>query len=304
VDASEKNKTLESVSVILTKLHGLGAKKGTRIVALGGGIVQDLATIASSLYMRGLEWIYVPTTKMAQLDSCIGGKSSINLGGIKNIVGNIYPPAEVLIDESFERTLTREAIASGYLEAIKISYASGASGFVTHLELTSEYNDISGLTFLPLCELVLNQKRRFVEEDEFDLGVRQLLNFGHTFAHAIESATLYKIQHGLAVGIGMIMAMRHPDAIIMENEIRLKKTILNLLQFSGKEAWAKLLEIDEGAFIGSFRSDKKHSADSYNLILPALGGLEKKSFSRNREVENVLVEILRSTNKELADELW
>ena len=160
VDASEKNKTLESVGAILTKLHSLGAKKSTQIVALGGGIVQDLATLASSLYMRGVKWIYVPTTKMAQLDSCIGGKSSINLGGIKNIVGNIYPPAEVLIDESFEKTLTREAIASGYLEAIKISYASGASGFGAHLEMTNEYNDVSKLSYLPICELVLSQKKR------------------------------------------------------------------------------------------------------------------------------------------------
>jgi len=304
VEASERKKTLESVNEILTKLHGLGVQKGTHIVALGGGIIQDLATLASSLYMRGLKWTYVPTTKMAQLDSCIGGKSSINLGGVKNIVGNIYPPSEVLIDESFEKTLTPEAISSGYLEAIKISYASGASGFGEHLEMTKEYNNVSKLPYLPLCELVLSQKKRFVEEDEFDSGIRQLLNFGHTFAHAIESATHYRIQHGLAVGVGMMMAMNHPDSVIMENEILLKKAILNLLQFAGREAYADLSKVEEKTFIGSFRNDKKHSLATYNLILPVLGGLEKKAYNRNSEVEKVLVEILHSTSKELVDELW
>ncbi|CAN2230681.1 AroB 3-dehydroquinate synthetase [Candidatus Planktophila dulcis] len=303
VEANEKNKTLESVVVILAKLHSLGATKGTRIIALGGGIVQDLATLVASLYMRGLKWTYVPTTKMAQFDSCIGGKSSINLGGVKNIVGNIYPPSEIYIDESFEETLNHEAIASGYLEAIKISYAFGSKGFNAHLELAKSYSDCSKIPSLSLCELVLNQKKRFVEDDEFDSGVRQLLNFGHTFAHAIESATDYRIQHGLAVGMGMIMAMNHPDAVIMENEIRLKKAILNLLKFAGKEAYADIQMVEEDAFIRAFRADKKHSIDSFYLILPVLGGLEKKSFDRSTQVEKVLLNILEATKRELANEL-
>jgi 3-dehydroquinate synthase len=303
VDAIEKNKTLESATTILGKLHNYGAKKDTRIVAIGGGIVQDLATLVSSLYMRGLKWTYVPTTKMAQLDSCIGGKSSINLGGVKNIIGNIFPPSEVFIDGSFDKTLTPGAISSGYLEAIKISYASGANGFNSHLEMANGYKDVSSISFLPLSELVLNQKKRFVENDEFDSGVRQLLNFGHTFAHAIESATNYEIQHGLAVGIGMIMAMKHPDAVIRGPENLLKHAILNLLKFAGEGKIYELQVVDEDLFIEAFRGDKKHSIDSYHLILPKLRGLEKRSFNRSAEFESTIKDILRATNKELVNEL-
>jgi 3-dehydroquinate synthase len=302
--ASEDNKTLESASQIISKMHELGANKETQVFAIGGGIIQDVATLVSSLYMRGLKWIFIPTTKMAQLDSCLGGKSSINLVGIKNIIGNIYPPSRIYIDGEFEKTLNAEAIAAGYLEAIKISYASGREEFKKHLDITNQYSDMSEIPFIPLSKLVLNQKKRFIEQDEFDKGIRQLLNFGHTFAHALESATNYRIQHGVAVGIGMIMAMKHPAAVITEDEEFLREAIMKLLGFAGANSLINLMQIESRMFIKAFQSDKKHRHDSYCLILPGVEGLEKKYFPRSIKFEDLIVTILESTRVEFTNELW
>ncbi len=300
--ASEDNKTLESASLILAKLHELGANKRTLIVAIGGGVIQDVATLVSSLYMRGLKWVYIPTTKMAQLDSCIGGKSSINLVGVKNIVGNIYPPSEIYIDKDFEKTLDNEAISAGYLEALKISYASGREEFQNHLMVANHYYNIPEIPFTTLCKLVLNQKRRFVEEDEFDKGIRQLLNFGHTFGHALESATNYRIKHGVAIGVGMIMALKHPAAMIGKDEDFLQQAIKRLLSFAGVKSFSEIIEIDKKVFIRAFQKDKKHTHEDYCLILPGMEGLERRYFPRGVESEDLILTILESTRMEFVNE--
>ena len=123
IESTENNKSLTKVAEICKNFKEKGLTKNSYIVGIGGGIIQDLCTFSASIFLRGLSWRYVPTTLLGMADSCIGGKSSINAAGVKNLVGNIYPPSEIFICEDFVSTLSRVEISSGLLEALKISYA-------------------------------------------------------------------------------------------------------------------------------------------------------------------------------------
>jgi 3-dehydroquinate synthase len=137
VVAIEENKNLRTVEELLIQLQKLGMKRGDKIVAIGGGIIQDLATISASLFMRGVDWIYYPTTLLGMSDSCIGGKSSINAGVIKNLVGNIYPPQEIVIDTDFIQTLGAVDVNAGLTEAVKICFCKGPNEFNEYLKLAT-----------------------------------------------------------------------------------------------------------------------------------------------------------------------
>jgi 3-dehydroquinate synthase len=303
VESLEENKSLETCIDVLERLNTLGANKSTTLVALGGGIIQDIATLVSSLYMRGIRWIYFPTTKMSQLDSCIGGKSSINLRGKKNLVGNIYPPTSIHHDFTFDLTLSKPALASGYLEAIKISFAHSEDGFLQHLKLTQNYEHILEIQSFELTELVISQKKLFIEQDEFDLGIRQLLNFGHTFGHALESASSYSIQHGLAIGLGMIMAINHPLSQESDRTRRLEIAIWNILRFAGSESVSSILSIKEDDFISAFLSDKKHKDGNFSIIVPSADLLSKETHPWNIARSQEIIDLLNHVRADLLNEV-
>lgn len=303
IDAIEPNKSLETCVQVLIKLQELGANKNTQLVAIGGGIVQDVVTLVASLYMRGISWIYFPTTKMSQLDSCIGGKSSINLNGKKNLVGNIYPPKAIHIDFSFNSTLTKPSLASGYLEAIKISFAHSMEGFSQHLKLAQNYSKIEKISELELNRLVLTQKKYFVENDEFDSGIRQLLNFGHTFGHALEAASRYEIQHGVAVGIGMLMALRHPEAEISHESELLEEAVWKIIKFAGYQSICAIESVAIDSYINAFLSDKKHRDGNYTVIVPRKQGLDKLSAVWNEDSFKLTASILTQIKQEILHEV-
>lgn len=303
LDAIEEKKSLETCVEILSQLHDFGANKSTIIVCIGGGILQDVSTLVASLFMRGIDWIFFPTTKMSQFDSCIGGKSSINLNGKKNLVGNIFPPVEIHIDFSFGATLSQEAVAAGYLEAIKISFAHGKDGFQKHLALANGYKNIENISEFELNRLVLGQKKYFVEKDEFDKGIRQLLNFGHTFGHAIESASGYSIQHGLAIGLGMLMALNHPLSENSKESNELRSAIWNILKFAGFENLLSINNIEEDNFISAFMADKKHSKGSYSIIIPGKNGLEKSSNTWDAYASSLIVGLLNQLRMDISNEV-
>jgi 3-dehydroquinate synthase len=303
VDSIEENKSLETCIDVLEQLNTLGANKSTTLVALGGGIIQDIATLVSSLYMRGIRWVYFPTTKMSQLDSCIGGKSSINLRGKKNLIGNIYPPANIHHDFTFDLTLSKPALASGYLEAIKISFAHSESGFLAHLKLTQNYEQFLEIPTLELTKLVISQKKDFIEKDEFDQGIRQLLNFGHTFGHALESASSYSIQHGLAIGLGMIMAINHPLSQESERTKKLENAIWNILRFAGSESLTSVFHIEEGDFISAFLSDKKHKDGNFSIIVPSTNLLSKEAHPWNVARAQEIIDLLDQVRADLSNEV-
>ena len=166
------------------------------VVAVGGGVVGDLAGFAASAYMRGIDFYNIPTTLLSQIDSSIGGKTAINLGGVKNIVGAFYQPKKVLIDPDLLKTLPPRQIANGMAEAIKMSLTSDKELF----ELFETQDIESNLEEIILRSL--NIKKAVVEQDEKEAGLRRILNFGHTVGHGIESTS--ELYHGEAVALGML----------------------------------------------------------------------------------------------------
>jgi 3-dehydroquinate synthase len=205
VEANENNKSLDKCREIIETLVDMQVRRNEKLVAMGGGIIQDVTAFSASIIYRGIEWAFFPTTLLAQADSCIGSKTSINLGGKKNLVGNFYPPSDVFIDMSFLESLGTEDIKSGIGEIMHY-YIYAASSLLE--ELKSDYEKIVQKRNLLKKHIreSLKIKKPVIENDEFDRGERNKFNYGHTFGHAIESMTDYAIKHGQAVTIGMDMA--------------------------------------------------------------------------------------------------
>ncbi len=185
--ASESTKSLDGMPEIIMELRRFGATRQTGILAIGGGTIQDVAGFVASVYMRGVRWTYVPTTLLAMSDSCIGGKSSINVGPYKNLVGTFHPPAAVVIDPALASSLSVEQRVSGLIEACKICYCRGEEAFHEYLGLQPSSSMTAEQTERILL-LSLLSKKWFIEVDEFDRAERLLLNFGHTFGHAVEGS--------------------------------------------------------------------------------------------------------------------
>jgi 3-dehydroquinate synthase len=273
IEAVEKNKTIAYTEGLIARLREAGARRGTPVIAIGGGIVQDLATLATSLYMRGLEWVYAPTTMMAMVDSCVGGKSSLNVGPFKNLAGNFHPPQRIAIDPTLIATLPAEAVAGGLCEAAKICFCRGGGALERYLDLHADLGP-GGVGAAPLIHHVLDSKRWFVERDEFDRAERRLLNLGHTFAHAIEPAAGFSIPHGVAVGVGVLCAGRLARATGHGGSAAQQRLESHLGQLLADVPGlrAGLESIDREAFERAFRADKKHRDGELRLILPLADG--------------------------------
>lgn len=195
VDCIENNKTLDGCSQILEIFVQNKINTKNILLVIGGGILQDIVGFCASIYSRGIEYILVPTTLLAQADSCIGGKTSINFYNKKNILGTFYPPQKILIYSKFTDSLTEIDFLSGIGEIFKFHILQNkVFNFDKHL-LTKIIHDS------------LLYKAKIIQEDEFDKGQRKILNFGHTFGHAIEVSSAYKIPHGLSVIIGSLIAL-------------------------------------------------------------------------------------------------
>ena len=289
VDAFEESKSLDQMSAVILALRKFGANRETIIIAVGGGVIQDIATFVASVYMRGLSWSYFPTTLLGMVDSCIGGKSSINVGKYKNLIGSFYPPDRICIDLQFINTLTAEQRVAGLFEAVKICFASSEDVFDQFIKLNMEANS-SAEKFHALIKLTLVAKKWFIEVDEYDKKERQLLNFGHTFGHAIEGAGNFSIPHGIAVGIGMLAAIKcarltgqfddlPPRVVLLERYVKVQlATVSSFLR--------SLEKISSSDLMDSFCMDKKHNQSHFYVIVPDEAGrlvrlgLEKSDTNR------------------------
>ena len=288
IDAVESSKTLSTVEEVIISLQKLGARSNSKVVAIGGGIIQDIMTLVASLYMRGIAWIYVPTTLLAMADSCVGGKSSINTKAVKNLIGNIFPPETIYADTDFVSTLSDEDFSAGLAEASKICFCKGADEFQKFLNLPSSKSPKYLAQMLPL---VLNAKKWFVEIDEFDHSERKQLNFGHTFGHALEVGSSYGIAHGLAVASGVKAAMiyesKSRDLSKVEEQFMLyADSLVNGPKFN----WSTD-DIDWESYASALNADKKHSETEYVLLLPnAGGGVRMQRIKKSQEVLNAMID--------------
>lgn len=204
----EEYKSLESLSNIYDKLVENKIDRQSSIVALGGGVVGDIAGFAASTYLRGVPFIQIPTTLLAQVDSSVGGKTAVNHKQGKNLIGAFYQPKLVLIDADVLKTLGKRDLKAGFAEVIKYGIIRDSNLFSF---LEKNHEDVlklgDGLIFAVKSSCGI--KAHIVEEDERESGIRAILNFGHTFGHAIETVTDYKeLRHGEAIAIGMVAAAR------------------------------------------------------------------------------------------------
>lgn len=248
VDASEDSKSIQMVEKIAEWLLGLGADKSARLVAIGGGVLQDLATFVSAIYYRGIKWTFVPTTLLAMCDSSIGGKCALNLGGFKNQLGLIYPPKDIRIFSHLLVSLSKREIVSGYGEMLKLSL-TGNPLFYEGLKNQLRLRGTSAIGIEDLIYKSLMAKKHVIEIDELETDYRRVLNYGHSFGHALEAATKNSISHGQAIVFGM-------DII---NFISMKKGFANL------------------AFVNDFRSLAEEFFDLSSLVRIAQG-FEKELF--------------------------
>ena len=272
VEAEERNKTLTEVGRIIIEMQQNAVNRTDNVDVFGGGILQDLGTLSASLFLRGIEWTYFPTTFLSMVDSCIGGKSSINHQGYKNIIGNFFPPNAVFIYPAFCKSLDQDKILEGTFEAVKILIASGKTQKSDITRIIDTNNPSSPSAIGQIIEASLLAKKYFIEADEFDQGPRLKLNFGHTFGHAIEAGSNYRVPHGIAVGIGMLMAFQLTQKLrsslgltAQQNElVEFLKQLMNSWQ--NKDSITDWL--DTRTALEAFERDKKHLSTKYRLILP------------------------------------
>lgn len=264
IDATEPNKAIDRIIPVIERMVEAGAKRGQMLNAIGGGVIQDIACFISSVLFRGLPWRFIPTTLLAQADSCIGSKSSVNLGKFKNTLGTFNPPAEVVIVPEFLKTLSDTEILSGIGEILKVHAIKGKNAFD---QLSADYDgmlaDESTLRHYIWEALLI--KKHYIEIDEFDQNIRNVFNYGHSFGHAIESATDYGVPHGIAVTMGMDIANR----VAMQRGITSADNCQRMTSVLKKNyARYSAIDISHEKMIAALQRDKKNTATQLTLILP------------------------------------
>jgi len=271
IDATEENKSYRGVEPIIHLLIERGLKRGCTLVAIGGGITQDITCFIANTYMRGIDWVFVPTTLLAQADSCIGSKSSINFGPYKNILGSFTPPGEVIISSKFLDTLEDKDIKSGIGEILKLLIIDGQEitpGMIAR-------NTLPGYVYK-----TLQIKKVFIEKDEFDKGIRNILNYGHCFGHGIESATDFFIPHGIAITIGMDVANKLAVLEGLMPEAEYEK--IHAALYENYQEYAHV-HINIEKVLAALTKDKKNTGSKINLILPVNGTIQKMGFENEPE---------------------
>ncbi len=246
--SGESTKSMEYFTLICKTMLDFGMSRKDALVAVGGGVIGDLAGFAAASYMRGIDFYNIPTTTLSQVDSSIGGKCAVNLGVTKNIIGAFHQPRHVLIDTDTLKTLDKRQIASGLAEAVKMAVTSDADLFSVF-----ENDDVSEKNIEKIICASLKIKKSVVEEDEREGGLRKILNFGHSFGHGIEALNFGKLYHGECVSLGMIPMLALPD----------RKRLINVLEKLGLPTKFDFSTDDALSFT---ESDKKASGGKIDAV--------------------------------------
>ena len=249
VPRGEGSKSFEQLERLLSAMLEASFTRGDCVVAVGGGVVGDLSGFAASCYMRGIDFYNIPTTLLAQVDSSVGGKTAVNFGGVKNIVGAFYQPKKVIIDPETLKTLERRQLMAGLAEAVKMAATSSAELF----EIIEKSEDLDA--YLPeIIRRSLCIKRDVVEQDPKENGLRRILNFGHTVGHAVEGFNKGKLLHGECVALGM-PPMCSGEALERVTKVLKKYGLPTEIEQSADELMPYL------------KHDKKMTADLVKVVL-------------------------------------
>jgi 3-dehydroquinate synthase len=261
----EEQKSLETAGRLYTELSKAYTERGTPILALGGGVIGDLAGFVAATYFRGVPLVQIPTTLLAQVDSSIGGKVAVNHGQLKNKIGAFYQPRLVISDTSTLKSLPPGEFANGLAEVIKSAVIRDRD-FFTFIE--TNLDKIKSLDEGVLEEVIFRSARikaEVVAKDETDLGLRHILNYGHTIGHAIETVADFRVNHGGAVAAGMLAAARISNklGILDKDELaRLRGVIL------GAALPTEIPDLDRGEMLQAIGHDKKISGGKIKFVLP------------------------------------
>ncbi len=268
IPEGESHKNLATVREIYKKCVDSGMDRNSVIIALGGGVVGDVAGFAASTIFRGIRYVQVPTTLLAMVDSSIGGKVGVDLPEGKNLVGSFYQPEFIFVTTEFLRTLPQAEIKNGLGEIIKYGVISDR-GLFEYIENSS----VSSLDWRKVIERCIKIKSSVVEQDEKETkGIREILNFGHTYAHALEKATHYKkYTHGEAVALGVVMESRLAERLTGFKEAYRVK---NLVAACGLPSEAPV-EVGSDKIAAAISNDKKIKDGVITLPLPVKIGLPK-----------------------------
>ncbi len=287
----EQTKSIHWLEQIYHKMMDIGLDRHSFLVALGGGVVGDLTGFAASTFMRGIDFIQIPTTLLSQVDSSVGGKTGINLREGKNLVGAFYQPRLVVIDPQVLTTLDERQLRAGFAEVIKYGVIRDDS-FFDYLE-----KNIEGIFNLDdrCIEKVVSRsceiKSEVVEKDERESGLRAILNFGHTAGHAFEAITGYsKFVHGEAVAIGMMVASSLGEKVFSLDKL-FSERLKSLIKMSGLP-YSIPLDISDDKIVEFMKRDKKVKDDKITFVLPrSLGSVE---IVKDVSVDDILWSINRN----------
>ncbi len=266
----EKSKDLLEIKKVAEKLLKKEVRRNDIIYALGGGVVGDFSGFLASIILRGIKFIQVPTTLLSQVDSSVGGKTGVNTENGKNLIGSFYQPSAVFIDPSTLKSLSQKEFLAGYAEVLKYSMINDKKFF---LWLDNNYKKIvlkNSSIMTTIIENCCIKKAKIVRQDEKELNYRMLLNLGHTFAHAIEKELSYKVRHGDAVSVGLLMAMKLSLLLkktnlknynLVKSHLEKFKLPTSLNCLNSKKNW------NPKKLIKNMQSDKKRVDENIKFIL-------------------------------------
>ena len=291
VDAVESNKNIERCLDLIAFWQKIELKKNWRVLCFGGGITQDITTFSSNIYLRNIEWYFFPTTLLAMTDSCIGGKSGINLGEYKNQLGVFYPPKKIFICDKFLETLKRADYINGWGELLKFSLTETKEFYD---ELSEEVQYIPCPNIIKYIHAGLMVKKNIIEIDEFEGDLRRILNFGHTFGHALESLSHNRIPHGTAVMWGIDVA----------NYIAVRLGVLDRKIYNEVKALIKnefitdeIVVDDSEKIIKILSADKKVRQNTvYLVLLSQFSKLVIHPMELNEELQELFDDYLNETH--------
>lgn len=270
IDATEKNKTIQTVLNICEWLSLQNFNKGNHLYVIGGGIIQDIGAFVGNIYKRGIRWTFVPTTLLSQCDSCIGGKTALNFNEMKNQLALFAAPQKVIIDTRFLESLPPQEILSGMGEIVKF-FIMGGEYYLDKLDIDLINRIRHGLSI----------KKAVIEYDEFEKNIRKCLNYGHSFGHAIEAAVDYSIPHGEAVLLGIEIINRLFTKSNIITDIVNKYTSID-----------KIKHIDSKHIVHLLKHDKKSQLDKITLVVVEPGKTDFIPTLIDSTLENKLHEIL------------
>ena len=294
VPATETFKTIDGVKLVFDFMFERGFTKGEKLIVVGGGIIQDVGAFTAACYKRGINWVYFPTTLLSMCDSCIGAKSGVNYKDAKNQMALFSAPTEVTINPAFLSTLSEQDLKSGIGEMLKLCIIAGEPYLATYDQHVSNGKVSHPDGYQMLVMTALSIKRAIVEVDEFEVNYRKSLNYGHTLGHAIEAMSNYRIPHGVAVTIGMILvnelSHRHQ---LMTGEVKQK---LNDMCLSLLDEPTKLLmsSISATNVLSLLKNDKKTEGASIKFVMVKQPGQVKfATMTLNQSLQSEIEMIIK-----------